>query len=498
MRMRTEKRAIDKIFRRRDRYEIPDWQRGEVWSKEKKQKLIDTILRGWKLPKFYFTGLVDDEIEVVDGQQRLNAIFEFFSNELPLSQRSAKEFGAEYYKDLSTELADRFEDFEVEFDLIEDASEIELKEFFQRLQDGLPLTSSEKLNSEHSKLRDFCRAMAQHSFFIKKVLASNKRYGHFDIVAKVAAIEIEGLDVGLRYDELKAVFDSQASFSPISRVGKRIKTTLDHLDAIFPRERDTLLRNRTIVQSFATLLCRVIETENISEMADKLYQFFRLFMAELVKQVELGNEATDHDYLAFQATVNANVRSGAKIRHEILLRKLLAFEPGFFELLNLSETTKSGLGHQIKRLGESIGKLMPQINEEYAGKHGEDLFKATNRTARALVALSKPIIVADASSYGKFIDDLYFLLHEGPGNRLGSNKPQSFSDIKTLRTMIRHDLDHGKPSDIRTKRKQAASVFRKFAGNTSPETISPERFPVIQTNLLSAIDRDLRNLLKNL
>jgi hypothetical protein len=33
MKMTPEKRAIDKIFRRRDRYDIPDWQREEVWNR---------------------------------------------------------------------------------------------------------------------------------------------------------------------------------------------------------------------------------------------------------------------------------------------------------------------------------------------------------------------------------------------------------------------------------------------------------------------------------
>jgi len=84
MKMRSEKRAIDKVYKRRDRYEIPDWQRGEVWSTEKKQRLIDSILRGWKLPKFYFVRVSEETLLVEDGQQRLNAIWEFFSNELEL------------------------------------------------------------------------------------------------------------------------------------------------------------------------------------------------------------------------------------------------------------------------------------------------------------------------------------------------------------------------------------------------------------------------------
>jgi len=38
----------------------------------------------------------------------------------------------------------------------------------------------------------------------------------------------------------------------------------------------------------------------------------------LSRQVELGHEATDSDYLTFQRTVNANVKSGAKTRQQIL------------------------------------------------------------------------------------------------------------------------------------------------------------------------------------
>src|SRR5260370_40798845 len=112
MKMLPDKRAIDKIYKRRDRYEIPDWQREEVWSLGKKQLLIDSILRGWKLPKFYFLRLSENETEVVDGQQRLTAIFEFFANEFPLPKNSAKQFGGPYYRDLSQIHSNSFADFE--------------------------------------------------------------------------------------------------------------------------------------------------------------------------------------------------------------------------------------------------------------------------------------------------------------------------------------------------------------------------------------------------
>ena len=212
MKMTPHQRALDKIYKRRDRYDIPDWQRERVWGKARKQKLIDSILRGWRLPKFYFllTSEEPEEFEVVDGQQRLLAIWEFFDDELALSSDSdSVTRGAKLYRDLPDQLSDRCDDYEIDYDRIEDApDDADLKEFFQRLQEGLPLTTAERLNSVHSKLTDFCRELSKHHFFAHKTSVSPRRYGYFDIVAKVTALQIKGLDAGLRYDDLKATFEA--------------------------------------------------------------------------------------------------------------------------------------------------------------------------------------------------------------------------------------------------------------------------------------------------
>src|SRR6185369_12339381 len=105
----AQRRALDKIFKRRDRYEIPQWQRGKVWNDDKKRELIDSILRGWRLPKFYFVKVSEDQFEVVDGQQRLAAIFDFFSNELSLHEDAVSEFGGTQYKTLKSRFSDAFD-----------------------------------------------------------------------------------------------------------------------------------------------------------------------------------------------------------------------------------------------------------------------------------------------------------------------------------------------------------------------------------------------------
>jgi Protein of unknown function DUF262 len=491
MKMTGGKRALDKIYKRRNRYDIPEWQRGEVWDIGRKQQLIDSILRGWKLPKFYLLKQSDEQYEVVDGQQRLSAVFEFFSNELSLPIESVSGFGGQYYKDLNTRSSDAFDDFEIEYDEIEEASEEEIKLFFQRLQQGLPLSSSEKLNSVHSKLRDFCKKLTDHKFFSESISISNTRLAHFDITTKVAAIEVEGIDTSLRFDEVAAIFEHQKSFSSSSAVAKRIKNALDFLLVSFPRN-DPALKNRTVVQSVITLACKFVANKKSAGLEAQFAKFIRWFLDELAKQVELGQKATDYDFIAFQKSINANVKAGARIRQEILFRKALVHSMEMAKVFSSAEVAASGMSLRVNELGESIGKQIGSLNSAYAGLYGDDLFKATNKTAQALRSLGEEI--KDKTAYVKFIDDLYFLFRESIGQRLSDQLPHSFVDINALRTDLQHDVDHGDAGKVRAKRKKMGSVFEKYSGAYSPDVLDPLRFVLVQVNILSAIDLDLINL----
>jgi Protein of unknown function DUF262 len=497
MEMRSERRALDKIYKRRDRYEIPDWQRKKVWSLEKKRRLIDTILRGWKLPKFYFQKTQEnrEEFDVVDGQQRLTAIWEFMDGELQLNSDQAAKYGGADYAGLPETLSDTFDDYEIEYDEITNATDPEIKEFFQRLQAGLPLTSSEKLNSVHSKLRDYCVKAARHPFFSRTTVISDKRYGHFDIVAKVATIEIEGLDAGLRFDDVEKVFKSNSMFSVQSAAAKRIDSALKYLHDGFPRP-FPLFRNRTIVQSVITLVCHLQQAGLPPKRAPVLREFVEFFLAELRKQVELGQNATDQDFLAFQRTVNANVKTGARTRHSILLRQLFRKHPDFFSSFSQSAEITKGMGQARDELARNVRELISSINERYAARHGSDLFKPTNKTATALTSLGMPLV--SLHDYRVFIDNLYFVFREGIGQRLNANVPRSFLHINDLRTMLQHDVDHGQTSKVAKKRKQLAAVFQGYAGVSSPDAIDPSLFPLVQTNILGALVSDLGNLAKSL
>ncbi|MBI1885344.1 MAG: DUF262 domain-containing protein [Chloroflexi bacterium] len=499
MKMELRSRAIDKIFKRRDRYEIPEWQRDEVWSVEKERALIDTILRGWHLPKLYFVRASDspETWEVVDGQQRLAAIFAFLDNKLLLSPETQAIYGGPYYKDLPPEVSDRFDDFELDYEEITETEEGEVQEYFQRLQEGLPLTPAERLNAVPGKLTEFVRKLSKQSFFRDKVVLSDARYAYFDVCSKVTAVEIQGFEVGLRLSDLQELLQTNANFSSTSHVAQRVQSTFDYLNTEVFNEPSPLLRNRSIIQSFATLTARLLRSGKMGGMGARLRSFLESFMRDLQREVEKGHEATDKDLLEFQSTISANLRTGPEIRHKVLLKRLLLADISFADVIGPQAITESGLAAGLQRSGESIQSSIYALNKHYQAEHGTDLFKPTNETSQAVSTIGKP--TTGLKDYGEFIDALYFLLYEGSGNgqRLGDPLPDVVDDIKDLRTQVRHDVDHGPPSKAKTKMKKLGEVFSKYANVGSPELLRPESFPLVQARILTSVDTTLGALLQD-
>ncbi|MGH2547954.1 MAG: DUF262 domain-containing protein, partial [Thermomicrobiales bacterium] len=80
-------------YRRKELVLNPTFQRRSVWSLDARSYLIDTILLGYSIPKIYLRTKIDTKTQlsvrdVVDGQQRLNAIIDFADNKLTLNKRS--------------------------------------------------------------------------------------------------------------------------------------------------------------------------------------------------------------------------------------------------------------------------------------------------------------------------------------------------------------------------------------------------------------------------
>lgn len=141
----------------------PPYQRmGGVWGVEKKRLLIDSILNDYDIPKIYFHRYGAEEAKltgfrhaVIDGRQRLEAIWQFMDDKFRLSS------DFEYQRDLSVDLsglsygdiAKRYPKIRIKFDsfvlpvvtVAIDGDDLDLiEDMFSRLNEAVPLNAAKK------------------------------------------------------------------------------------------------------------------------------------------------------------------------------------------------------------------------------------------------------------------------------------------------------------------------------------------------------------------
>jgi Protein of unknown function DUF262 len=138
----------------------PDFQRPAVGGTSQKQLLVDTVLRNYDVPKLYWrrTGTKPDTYDVVDGQQRLRALWDSFDEKFRLPKNADPIEGEEIagcsYSDLPDELRGRFDVYPLDVVILEDTDEDEVREMFLRLQNGTSLKAQEKRNAFPGKMRE--------------------------------------------------------------------------------------------------------------------------------------------------------------------------------------------------------------------------------------------------------------------------------------------------------------------------------------------------------
>ncbi len=147
----------------------PPYQRKSVWGAKKKRDLMDSLFRRYYVPKLVIreVRLNDSKTidEVIDGQQRINTVQDFFNNDfkLPKSlENLSKDLPGKTYEDLSPEMR-LFLDEKVKFDVdrikgIDDPKNRDHQkiatEIFWRLQQGESLNFME---IAHAKLASLSR-----------------------------------------------------------------------------------------------------------------------------------------------------------------------------------------------------------------------------------------------------------------------------------------------------------------------------------------------------
>ena len=129
----------------------PEWQRGYIWKVKDEQLLIDSIIKGLPIPKFYLTQEYDTKKGAsihyaVDGQQRLKAIYRFLNNGLSI-EIGEREY---YFKDLDAETQKKITTYKLNGHYMIDYTQPDINFLFQRLnRTGIKLTNMEVWNNQY-------------------------------------------------------------------------------------------------------------------------------------------------------------------------------------------------------------------------------------------------------------------------------------------------------------------------------------------------------------
>lgn len=132
----------------------PTFQRRKVWSYQAQTYLIDSILKGYPIPKILLRTSINrntykTDRDVVDGQQRLRTILDFASGELVLGPGRAREFGGSTYQTIQGEYKDRFLNYRLTCELLSGADDDDVIEIFSRINSySLPVKPSELRNAK--------------------------------------------------------------------------------------------------------------------------------------------------------------------------------------------------------------------------------------------------------------------------------------------------------------------------------------------------------------
>lgn len=202
----------------------PDFQRGEIWPVQKKKKLIDSILRGWKIPPIHVVTNESNVDEVLDGQQRLAAIRDFCDNIICIDGKIEPfdpviaGLDGKFYRDLPVEWQRKVRQYSILLVRLTEFNPQEPAELFYRLNQPSALTSAEQRNAYIGVTRDQIKYLSNKFVTMgasKELIGfSNSRLAYDEVISKFCyTVELGTLKKKITSTDLSEQYRKGIEFS---------------------------------------------------------------------------------------------------------------------------------------------------------------------------------------------------------------------------------------------------------------------------------------------
>lgn len=308
----------------------PDFQRGEIWSIPKRQKLIDSILRSWHVPPLHvILEETEQRTSVLDGQQRLAAIRDFVRDRISVdgfirpTDVALERLDGLRFSELPPDVRRKFLQFPLRLFTITDYEVAEPSELFYRLNQPTSLTAAEQRNAFFGVARRQVKSLvedAEDAGLSSGLFGfSNARMAYDDVIAKVLYL----LDAGTLREKItsSALADKYRSGEPFNEDSVVLmRGALKALGEVRYQVQPNAKLNKATAQSWLTFLavCGFYAPNFLRENAAA--EFFLLFeearhlaiKADKERQsnifsVRLGREFATNALYAYESRSTARV-----------------------------------------------------------------------------------------------------------------------------------------------------------------------------------------------
>lgn len=126
----------------------PEYQRNYIYADGKRDvAVIESILKGYPIGLIYFNKITDDNLEILDGQQRITSIGRFVTGKFAIKDANGME---QYFGGIAKDKQDKI--LKTKLLIYEcEGTESEIKEWFKTINiAGVPLSNQELLNAIYS------------------------------------------------------------------------------------------------------------------------------------------------------------------------------------------------------------------------------------------------------------------------------------------------------------------------------------------------------------
>lgn len=260
----------------------PQYQRAPVWRIEKKKLLIDSILNGYDLPKFYFRLTPQNptfKYEVADGQQRLNSIIDFLDDKVKLDtiELDGVEYRGLCYSALPKTQRDKFGNYKLSVSIVEDATSSEIRTLFARLQMGVNLNPVELRHALASNLGFLVQSVVETNVFFKNSKILDTRYKHQDYLDHAVCLVFYGDTKALNASNLRLLYTAYADADSNTCMEQfyKVQKVLNWMNQINEQAKGIFKNKWTFVDMFYLLFINVDNIKNVKpvHLAQKLVSF---------------------------------------------------------------------------------------------------------------------------------------------------------------------------------------------------------------------------------